>query len=117
MTIADCSGREPALRKYEASTKPLFSMGQLVATPGSLKALQTFGVDPLTLVARHVCGDWGTLCEEDRTENELALREGFRIMSVYTLGSKVEGQSGEMKVWVITEANRASTTILLPEEY
>jgi hypothetical protein len=55
-------------------------------------------------------GDWGEVCEEDRQENELALRQGFRLLSVYTT------QAGE-KLWVISEADRSATTLLLPQEY
>jgi len=58
---------------------------------------------------RHANGDWGHLCQEDKEENELSLREGFRILSAYE-------HDGE-KIWIITEADRSATTILFPEEY
>jgi len=61
------------------------------------------------LVQRHMSGDWGDLSAEDKAENELSLREGFRILSAYEL----EGQ----RYWIITEADRSVTTILLPQEY
>jgi len=61
-------------------------------------------------LVRHVRGDWGEVCEEDRQENELALQQGFRLLSVYTT------QVGE-KLWVITEADRRATTVLLPSDY
>jgi len=89
---------------------PLFPPGQVVATPGALKRLEEAGQDPFELLSRHVAGDWGELDEADRQENELSVREGFRILSAYTLSSGV-------KVWVITEADRSATTILLPSEY
>jgi hypothetical protein len=91
------------------NTTPLFPLGQVVAPPGALEALQA-GQSPLDVITRHVQGDWGDVCEHDRTENERSLREGFRLMSVYTL------KNGE-KLWIITEADRSATTLLLPHEY
>ena len=87
-----------------------FSPGSIVATPGALAALEASGADPMAYVVRHIAGDWGEVDEHDRRENELSLREGFRLMSVYTLSNRV-------KIWVITEADRSSTCILLPSEY
>ncbi len=60
-------------------------------------------------LARHAEGDWGDLCEEDKKENELSLREGFRLFSAY--------KNDEHKIWIITEADRSVTTVLFPEEY
>ncbi len=88
----------------------LFRLGQIVATPGALRALETAGDTPQTFLERHVCGDWGDLDEDDRKENALSLEHGFRLLSVY------QTTAGET-LWVITEANREITTILLPEEY
>ena len=87
-----------------------FPLGQTVATPGALQAFEEAGESPLTLLQRHAAGDWGEVCEADRQENELSLREGFRLMSVYTL------KSGAV-IWCITESDRSATTLLLPEEY
>ena len=81
-----------------------------MATPGALKALMAAGQTPLELLQRHIAGDWGDLRREDKAENELSLKEGFRILSAYKLKTGV-------KVWVITEADRSATTLLLPEEY
>lgn len=89
----------------------LFPLGQLVATPGALALLADVGEDPVGLLARHVLGDWGEVPPEDARENELSIREGFRIVSSYPVGS-----SGA-RIWLITEADRSSTCILLPEEY
>lgn len=89
----------------------LFPLGWLVATPGALALLAGAGEDPAGLLARHVSGDWGEVPPEDARENELSVREGFRIVSSYPIGS--DG----VKVWFITEADRSSTCILLPEEY
>ena len=89
----------------------LFSLGQLVATPGALAALGKVGQTPLVLLARHVRGDWGELCERDRQDNELSLERGLRLLSSYRIASD------DTRLWVITEADRSVTTILLPEEY
>ncbi len=60
-----------------------FSLGQVVATPGALAALERTGQNPFAFLTRHVTGDWGEVGKEDWAENELSLREGFRLMSVY----------------------------------
>ncbi len=90
--------------------KPLFALGQVVATPGALNAFSEAGQTPLGFISRHASGDWGEVCPEDAVENALSLKEGFRLMSVYrtTLSTKF---------WIITEADRSSTCLLLPEEY
>ena len=88
----------------------LFALGRVVATPGALDALQAAGQGPGALLARHVRGDWGELCEEDRQENAAALKHGFRLLSAYTLKDGV-------RLWIITEADRSVTTLLLPSEY
>ena len=88
----------------------LFSLGQVVATPGALTALQKAGQLPQEFLTRHVQGDWGELCEEDKHENALSLERGFRLLSRYSTSA------GEA-LYVITEADRSVTTLLLPEEY
>ena len=90
--------------------KPKFSLGKLVATPGVLEALAEAGHSPMDFVSRHVQGDWGECCEEDQQANEDALRSGERLFSVYRTSKGV-------KIWIITEADRSSTCVLLPEEY
>ncbi len=85
------------------------SLGRVVATTGALKVLVETGEDPLSLLSRHASGDWGELDAHDRQENERSLKNGWRVLSAYPVG--------ERKVWVITEADRSVTTILLPEEY
>jgi len=95
----------------EMTKVTLFPLGQIVATPGALAALEKAGQTPLDFLTRHVRGDWGELDEHDRKENELSLKRGFRLLSSYRLSS------GDTKVWVITEADRSVTTLLLPEEY
>jgi len=89
---------------------PLFSLGQTVATPGALEALTENFQSPAEFLNRHLGGDWGDCDEHDRKENALGLKEGLRIFSVYHLRNGT-------KIWVITEADRSSTCILLPEEY
>jgi len=89
---------------------PKFALGQLVATPGALEALKESKTGFLPYIRRHQNGDWGDVCVEDKAENELSIKEGFRLLSAYTL-------PGGCKIWVITEADRSATTILLPEEY
>jgi hypothetical protein len=84
-------------------------LGKVVATPGALKAITEVGEDPFDYLARHATGDWGELCAFDRRQNEVALRTGERVLSSY------DTPAG--RVWVITEADRSITTILLPEEY
>ncbi|MFH5803209.1 hypothetical protein [Alienimonas sp. DA493] len=94
-----------------ASSRPLFPLGQTVATPAALGLLQDHGRTPIEFLTRHRSGDWGDLCAEDRTTNEQALADGCRILSAYNLGD------GNSKVWIITEADRSCTTVLLPDEY
>jgi len=98
-----------------AKSHPKFTLGQIVATPGALEALQKSGQSAIEFLQRHVQGDWGDMCEEDRQANDQALIDSSRILSAYrtSLGEKV---------WIITEAvddsgNRAAATILLPSEY
>jgi hypothetical protein len=90
-------------------TAPL-SLGKVVATPGALKLLSEIGKDPFGYITRHAAGDWGDLCAFDRHQNEIALREGLRVLSSYEV-------LAERRVWIITEADRSVTTILLPTEY
>jgi len=89
-------------------TAPL-PLGRVVATPGALKLLMEAGGRHFDLLTRHAAGDWGELCAFDRRQNEIALRDGYRVLSSY------EVPAG--RVWIITEADRSVTTILLPEEY
>jgi hypothetical protein len=98
-----------------ATTQPKFSLGQIVATPAALEALEKAGQTPTEFLQRHARGDWGDVCDEDRRLNDEALGDGSRLLSAYrtSLGEKL---------WIITEAaddagNRAATTVLLPSEY
>jgi hypothetical protein len=87
-----------------------FSLGQIVGTPGALVALAEAGRTPLEFLRRHSTGDWGDVDEEDRQANEQSLLDDSRILSAYKLST------GE-RLWIITEADRSSTTLLLPSEY
>jgi hypothetical protein len=89
-------------------TAPL-PLGRVVATAGALKLLLETGELPFDYLTRHATGDWGELCAFDRRQNEMALREGYRVFSSYDISAG--------RVWIMTEADRSITTILLPEEY
>jgi hypothetical protein len=90
-------------------SRPLFPLGQTMATPGAIAFLSSRSLTPIGFIDRHVRGDWGDLDSEDKTSNDDALTNGSRIFSAYNVGNG--------RVWVITEADRSSTTVLLPEEY
>ena len=92
---------------------PLFPLGRLVATPGALELLTETGTNPAELLERHASGDWGEVPREDARENERSLKYGFRIVSSYPVGEEPAGS----KIWVITEADRSGTCLLLPSEY
>jgi hypothetical protein len=93
-----------------ATMKTLFALGRLVATPGALAALEENDQGCTEYLDRHVGGDWGSLCEEDKQANDEAVADDLRILSAYRLNDGT-------KIWVITECDRSATTVLLPEEY
>ncbi len=82
-----------------------FELGRLLTTPGILG----LGIDPLPYLERHASGDWGDMCPEDKQENEYSLTRHLRLFSAY--------ETPKGKIWIITEADRSATTILLPDEY
>lgn len=88
----------------------LFELGQIVATPGALDALEKAGQTPDEFLRRHVSGKWGDLDPQDAKANNDALQEGGRLLSAYAL-------SDGTKIWLITEWDRSCTTLLMPEEY
>jgi hypothetical protein len=90
------------------TTTAKFPLGRTLITPGAQRKLNP--EDVLASMGRHAGGDWGDCCKDDWAENELSLKEGFRILSVYRDRKNV-------KFWIITEADRSATTVLLPEEY
>ena len=87
-----------------------FPLGRVVATPGALQALEAAEQEPIVFLSRHRSGDWGDVPDEDRATNDRAVKEELRILSAYctALGDRL---------WIITEADRSSTCLLLPEEY
>lgn len=91
--------------------KPRFSLGQIVSTPGALEALECNQQTPENFLPRHLALDQGDLSDEDHQSNEAAIEDGERIFSSYLL------RDGKTKIWIITEADRSSTCILLPDEY
>ena len=89
--------------------KPLFPLGQIVATPAVIAHFNEHHQSILPLLRRHVSGDWGELCAEDKAENALSVQQGFRILSRYIVAGEI--------VWILTEADRSVTTALFPSEY
>ena len=86
----------------------LFQPGHIVATPGALE-LAAQGVNLSEFLQRHLSGDWGDLCQDDKTENNFSLQHGYRLLSSY------DTSCGSL--WIITEADRSATTFLTPDEY
>jgi len=92
-----------------ACTEPQFAPGKVVSTPAAT-AMEAFDCQPLVILKRHTCGDWGEIDAEDAAANDEALRCGLRLLSAYDIGP-------DTTIWLITEADRSATTVLLPEEY
>lgn len=106
-----CSG--PCRRStpgFDGGEEAALLLGQIVATPGALKALERTHQSPQEFLSRHVTGDWGEMDEQDWQENEFSVTHGFRILSSYRTAA-------DEKLWVITESDRSATTLLLPDEY
>ena len=101
---------QPHSNTHQEAGAARFALGQTVITPGALEALETAGQTAIEFLRRHLAGDWGELSEDDVKENELSLEQGFRLLSRY------QTTKGE-PIWIITEADRSSTTVLLPIEY
>ena len=93
------------------SLRPLFRLGLIVATSGALDLLDRTGINACVLLHRHRHGDWGMVCPQDARSNDYAINDGSRILSAYELGSRRE------RLWILTEADRHVTTLLLPGEY
>lgn len=98
---------------------PRFQLGNIYCTPGALEILERLQVNPLVLLGRHIRGDWGCVSKGDAQANVDALREGSRILSAYELTDSTDTADTDksIKIWLITEADRSATTLLLPEEY
>jgi len=97
------------LKNGALSATPLFPLGALVATPGALDLLDRAGINATTYLERHAHGDFGTLSPTDVEENRFAISRRLRIFSAYNIGKE--------RLWIITEADRSATTLLLPVEY
>lgn len=91
-------------------TALLFPLGEVVATPGALALLERAAVNAYDLLLRHQTGDWGSVPPEDAAANLDAIKTGCRILSSYYLNERE-------RIWIITEADRSATTLLLPDEY
>ncbi len=102
--------RERQEAKHFMPPQPKFNPGTIVATPGALEAIRKAGDIPAPFIEKHLSGDWGDVDDHDRQENEISLTQGFRLLSSYNLKNGT-------KIWIITEADRGATTILLPDEY
>ena len=100
----------------QGNARPKFPLGRIYATPGALKLLEGGRQSPHDLLARHVHGDWGLVPWDDAAANEHAIRHGLRILSSYAVGS-AESAGNRSVIWIITEADRSATTLLLPQEY
>lgn len=87
-----------------------FPPGQIVMTPGAVEAFATNEQQPMDFIRRHLMGDWGEVDDQDRAANDWALISERRILSAYSLKDGT-------KFWIISEADRSSSCILLPEEY
>lgn len=92
----------------EVRRNSMFPLGNNYATPEAQRAVPTVVI--LEALGRHATCDWGDVCEEDRAESESVLWQGRRLFSVYRAGNGVT-------LWIVTEANRSSTTVLLPSDY
>ena len=91
-------------------SQPRFRAGQLVMTAGVTDLVQRGELNPVPYLQRHLDGDWGDLCDDDRRSNDAALKNGDRLLSSYRI-------TPDLKLWIITEWDRSVTTLLLPEEY
>ncbi|MDF7824082.1 hypothetical protein P4B35_08665 [Pontiellaceae bacterium B12227] len=96
--------------RAEKQSKKLFELGMVVMTPGAASLLVACGIDTCDIIERHQSGDWGELYPDDCRVNDDAVRYGSQILSAYKFE---EGQ----RLWIITEADRSVTTLLLPSEY
>ena len=92
-----------------SSKKTLFPLGMVVMTPGAAALLAESETPSRQIIARHQTGDWGDLPNESKKLNDEAIGQEYRLLSSYCVG--------DGKIWVITEADRSATTLLLPSEY
>ena len=126
-TDTDTAQPKPSVTIITNAAK--FQLGQCVATPGALALLEKTGFSAAFLINRHLHGDWGDVCKEDAELNELALKDGSRVMSVHRLvtpeklkATPRSKRSELPSLWLITDAAdddgiRRCTTALLPGDY
>ena len=100
----------PAISTESPSSPPRFDLGEVVATPGALAAMNRNGQSGVEFLRRHQQGDWGVVCASDAKANDQAIASHERLLSAYQLND-------QSKLWIITEADRSSTCLLLPDEY
>jgi hypothetical protein len=105
--IAGGTDMIPIARNTPPDESPRFPLGRVVMTANAACRISWQAL--MDGLRRHEKGDWGDLCGEDASENELSVKDGFRLLSVYV--------TGERRFWIITEADRSVTTILMPEDY
>lgn len=91
------------------ASKTLFKTGTVVTTPNALDFMNENAINLIDLLLRHASGDDGDLSDEDKEENKLSIKNGFRILSAYKFDAGM--------IWIITEHDRSVTTFLLPSEY
>jgi hypothetical protein len=113
LTISSSAGtNDEASVPEERAAGPLFDPGRIVITSTLNHLVETEHLDPTQFLRRHLSGDWGELCDDDRASNKNALVHGDRLFSSYDIDA-----GGETKLWIITEADRSYTTLLLPSDY
>lgn len=110
-TAQDNDGTGESSAREQRGSETLFSLGRVVASPGALQALESAGLSAAHFLHLHQTGNWGEVDERDRKHNDRALTSGCRLLSAYTLPNT------RTRIWVITEADRSVTTVLLPGEY
>jgi hypothetical protein len=103
-------------QETEQNKPALFPLGSLYVTRGIQALMDEQGLDVSPYIARHQTGDDGDLDEEDKAENRLSLKHNYRILSAYHF-SPANDPNNKIKFWIITEADRSVTTVLLPSEY
>jgi hypothetical protein len=125
----DAQHEQPTTKYTLITNTAKFPPGQVVATPGALALMERTNTNPALLLSRHLHSDWGDVCYEDLALNDQALKDGSRLMSVYRLvtpeslaATAIKNRAELPTVWIITEAvgddgKRASTCLLLPEDY
>lgn len=100
------------------SKDPLFPTGQVLCTPSAWQEIKQNKADVSVLLQRHVSGDWSDMCEEDREENRHSIEKGYFVSSSYIIATHtINTFTVNTKIWIITEGDRPTTMILLPEEY